>query len=748
MKKILVSVILLGFFFLLPCVLLSGEEMKDEDKAKFGLAQSLNNMENFSKSEEILKELHSKYPGNDSITLEFAKSLGYGKKLNEARPLLEQLERAYPEDENIKSVYATVLEANQQFAEARDRYAELLKKNPSDEKLKLKLAGLSAWMGDYATARKYYEELLSLHPGDNTLKLQMADLVFWARDYEETVRLYGELAIKPETDKKRYENLGYAYLGLGRYNEAVKLYEELCRIYKGEVRYEVDRANALYAAGRVNEAEKEFQTILKEHPEETEVLLRLAEILAARRDYDSAVKLCRDMLAKDPANKEASLYLARILSWQREYKESLNLYYELVTKNPDWVTPYRERARVLGWMRHYQESNDYYRAALEKFSSDNTLKLEANAKSDYYRLFDARAIGDYKKWLEEEPNDLEALFDLGQVYSRQMQWGNARAIYERTLRVMPEHYRAKQALEKVNLYSRSPSVEMGFEFYKALGGQRDVREKYYDFYSSLRTPALFEGLYLSGREDTFIYKFKNPYSVVRQRFGIGAEFYRKPYFWARAGYSYSIYTNHLDNSHNFNEEINVKPLDFLKFHFSHLREDVLDNGETATRGLRRDDFRFRGDFEPDRRLAFGSDYKYSHFTDRNVKNTYGVDVSYKLLHEPTMLKLAYRYEAYGFDKPRDYYFAPHSFHTNKPIIEWKHYLNREELFWGINETYYTLRYAINFDVNHNTGHIIYADFHREWTNRFSTHFEWSKTMYEEKGVYGEDKLVVYAKYYF
>ena len=89
-----------------------------------------------------------------------------------------------------------------------------------------------------------------------------------------------------------------------------------------------------------------------------------------------------------------------------------------------------------------------------------------------------------------------------------------------------------------------------------------------------------------------------------------------------------------------------------------------------------------------------------------------------------------------------------SFHFNKVGLEWRHFLNTEELFWGANDTYYTLRYDVSFEVRGERGHKLYADFHRDWTDRLSTDVEWSRIIYEHSGTYNEDRFLASFKYYF
>ncbi len=733
--------IFLVFFYV------NAEDLADEDKAKFGLAQSLNNTEKFDEAREILSDLYKRYPGDKNIAFEFAKALGYGKAFKESSEIFLKLQEEFPDDENIVRTYATVLEANQKFPEAREEYFRRLKKNPTDEALIMKIADISSWMGDYETAKKYYRELIAKHKGDIALKTKLADVTFWSRDYAEAAALLEEISSTPEGDKERFTNLCYAYLSLNCYDKAVECYQRLVEAYPQDLSSRMGYANALYASGRMDEAEREYKIIIERSPLDADTRIKLAQMFAARQKYEEAIGLLKEVLDKDPDNKTALLWLARVYSWGAYYPEGLAVYDEVIQKYPQWIISRREKARVLGWVRRYKDSIDAYQEIFADIGPDEASRLEMLSKDDFYRRFDRSAIAEYKEWLALEPYDLEGLFDLAQVYSRQMQWENAREMYNRTLQVFPEHFRAKEALNKVDIYSKSPLIDAGFEFYEADSSSRDIDEKYWCFFSGVRMP-LYKDIYFNVRSETFLYYTREFSSLMRERISVGLELVKRPLFWASSGYRASLYTQGIEDSHNFYGDINIKPIDFLLATFSYERKDITDNAQTIKRRLRRDDYKMRALFEPNRRLAFGADYMFSDYTDGNTRGDYGFDGKAVIFYEPRSLSVTYRYEEYGFQRPESYYFTPSSFHTNKVALEWRHFLNKEELFWGSNDTFYTLRYSVNFDVNDQVGHTLYADFHKDWTDRFSTHVEWKKMIYDHQDTYSEDEVLAYIKYYF
>lgn len=745
MKKIILIIPLI-LLFLLSASISYCEEITDDDRARFGIAQSQVNLGRYGEAVKSLQALHQRYPQNSEITLALAQSLGYSLKLDEALDLLEELKKLSPENENIEFTQANILEANQRFTEARNIYLNLLEKNLSDEKIQLRIADVSSWMGDYPTAVNYYNSLLEKNPGDSSLKLKLADTLLWSKDYKRAIELYEQMGVSPQTDRKRYKNLGDAYLETKQYDQALKIYNQLLGLFPEDLGLKITIADALYGAGKIDQAEEMFKEIIVGSPGDIKLMIKVAEILALRHKYDQAIKICEDILAIDPTNNAAKLWLARILSWTKRYDESIELYAEIIENNPEWIIARREKGRVLGWTRQYGKSVEEYRK-IQQTKADKVSEIEMLSKENFYNLFDIGAMRQYESWLSVEPENLEALNDLGQVYAREMRWYDARKVYNDILDITPSHFRAQQALGKVEIYAKSIMLKQGFEWYEADSDSRHVDERYENVFTELEIP-LKENFYLNLSQDSYMLQYADPGWVNRERLNLGVAYYNKPWLWLIANYAYSIYNNRIKDSQNFNEEINIKPFDQALLTISHKREDVLDNGEARKMNLYYDGYRACLAFNLNRRLTLSGDYQYSYYNDQNKKRDYEVEASYILLYEPKFLKLIYSYEEYKFTHAKDYLFTPSSFHANKVGFMWRHFLNKEELFWGINETYYAFKYLYNVDVHGQKGHTIYLDFHHDWNDRLSTYIEWHKQFYEHRKIYSENELMVYLKYYF
>ena len=719
-----------------------------EDRASLGMALSFNNLGQYDKSIPMLQKLHKKYPNDSEIAVELAKAFGFSGNAEKAEEILNSLMMSEPQNRELQLLFANIMEANQQFDKARQQYLDLQQQEPND-KLIIKIAELSSWLKDYPTSIEYYKQALDKSADDRQIHLKLADMYFWSSKYEQAIKYYSISGIGPEKEEKRFENLGYCYLNTKQYLKAIDVFERLSKKAPEKIDFKIALANVYYSRGQIDEALGQFKKIVELEPTNADAVVKLAEIYATKKEYQKAIDICKQFLRTHQGNKKVLLLIARIQSWNKKYQESLNNYDELIKAEPDWLLPRREKARVLGWTRRYRDAIDEYQKAIDSSPDESVVIDEKKAKYGFYNYYDKQALKYYDRWLESEPDNLEALYDMGQVYSRQSKWEDAGKMYRGVLDIFPNHFRAAQALKKVDIYSNRTKFKTGFEFLEADSGGRDIDKRQWNVFASLRKP-LNENYYLTLHQNNTWYNFSRLKQIYRQRFLVKLEYFDKPDFWASANYAHSIFSGQEGVRNTFGGEINFKPSDPWQLVLSHQRREVVDNSFTFANQLYRDDYKIRTIYRPNRRVSLGGDYMWSNYSDGNTRDEYGFDVSYYLFYEPRSLKATYRYEHYGFDRQNATYFTPSSFHCHIFGLQWKHFLNKEELFWGANDTFYTLGYETRFDYSseHEVGHKIKVGFGHDWNDKCTSRVEWSKTIYETSSIYSENSLMFYTAFYF
>jgi tetratricopeptide (TPR) repeat protein len=721
-------------------------KLNNRDRSMLGMAQNLTYLKRYGEAIDIFQKLYNKYPENRDILLDRAIAFGYDMKLAEAREMLNKAEALYPEDKEIKFAYANILEANQQLDEARLKYEKLLELFPEDDEIKLKLADVCVWTKDYVAAERYYTELIAKSPSDMSLKLRLADMFFWSGRYDEAIAIYDQAVIDPALEKKKFKNRCDCYAAAKKYDKALEGLLKLESLYPDDIDIRIDVAYGYYHLGRFEEAQQKMRSAAAAVPEDTKVAMKIAVLLSTFGYNDEAISLCKEAVSRSPHDPDAAICLARLYAWAKRLEEAETVFRQIIAEWPDNITARKELARLVGWQMRYAEALRIYGDAIKELGPDEKTALEMAAKKAYYDDFDIKGIKAYKKWLEAGPDTFEPLFDLGQIYCRQMQWKNAGKLYDGILNDLPLNEMARRIRDKIDLRSRHNQAFSGYHYFAATGASRDAGVRYQGIYGGMTFP-LRDYLYATVLEDMSWFHFIDPSEVNRQRTSIYFDYTNRPWFWNSFGYTLDHYTDKVGTHHSFSEAAGFKPIDQVECVLSFQKSDIYNNGTVLTNDISRKDYRARGVYKPNKRLWFGGDFNYADYSDDNVMRDWGFDASYRLFFEPRSLTLLYRFEEYDYDKQRTYYYSPRSTHFNQFGFELKQYLNKE-IHWGSNDTYCLLRYQVSYEMHDQHCHNIYAGFHRDWNNRFSADINWSKKIYEHQKTYSEDVFGVSANYYF
>jgi len=477
---------------------------------------------------------------------------------------------------------------------------------------------------------------------------------------------------------------------------------------------------------------------------EGEIRALLAEAYIADGDYEKAAAEYKEVLKNDPKNIEARAALADILSWNKKYDEALELYDEIL-KDKEAPEIRLQKARILGWAREYNKSLKEYQRILDN-NYIEVVEVEMQAKKAYWNNRVKHAIKYYKELIKKDSENVEAMFDLSQVYAYQSMWREAIKEYKRILDVSPNHFRAKQGLQKVELISTYLFLESGYEFFEADSQDRANDIKRHTFFSKLRYP-IDDNLQIDTEYKFTNRSFSDFSDVVENEGMIGVSYLESPDWRASGFYNFIEYNKGIDTMHTFGGDFNFRVFDIGVSHFSFERER-LENSSTVIRGnYYSDNYKERLDIDIDKRLRLGLDYLFSNYSDGNYRDEPGIDFLYYVSLEPKRFSVKYRYFYRVFDEQMPEYFSPHSFWTNKVSLNWRHFLNKEEIFFGADDLYYDLGYEIAVDSGDIVSHKFSGEFNWDIGKRLNLNIK-ASVVNSSASVYNDKSIRVKIKYYF
>jgi len=692
------------------------KDAKDAD-TKRRLAEIYIWNKQFSDANKILGALIEQNPSDYKSKILLANSMHYSGDPEKAAALYEEVlsDATIPKDEKLK--YAAELEALSaeshimvsDFTKAAEQYMEILLKDPGNIKAMIGIADILSWQQDYTGSINWHKKVLAIEPDNLQVKQKLADVYIWDKQYGKAEALSRKLG---EEDPKNVK----ALISLGK----ISLY-----------------------AGKYGPAEEFFKDALKMEPENQEAESLLGDRYAYSKRFDKAITIYRNIL-NESSDREVRIKLAQVLSWNQDYNESLDIYNELLNEKCESGLML-EKARVLGWANRYNQAIVQYQKILDKDYSQ-AVYLEKAEKQAYWNSRIRHAIEYCKKLLLESPDNQEVAFDLSQIYSYQRMWQKAIDSYNYILSISPVHFRAKEGLEKTKLISERPSIKSGYEYFEAESLQRDSDIKKSVFLNKLTMPLGYKAQ-LGLEYDLTGRKFKDFESVTENR-GKVSLLYTEGLDWSADGfYDFIDYDRDIKTMQEYGGAFNFRVFDFGRSRISYEKERLENNSTVIRGGYYRNNYMGRVDLDVQRSIKIGADYLYSDYSDGNYKNEPAGDILFYLSFAPKMLTIKYRYFYRDFDDTVTEYFSPKDFYNNTIQAQWRHYLNKEGIFFGADNLYYSLGYVLGVDSEDVVGHTFTADFCWDINKRLQIKAE-GQYVRSSGNVYEDKRAQVYVKHHF
>ncbi|MBU9889240.1 MAG: tetratricopeptide repeat protein [Candidatus Omnitrophica bacterium] len=611
--------------------------------------------------------------------------------------------------EEIRALLGETQMIEGNYPEATRYYREVLKKEPSNFKVRTQLADVLSWQKLYAEALLEYQQALAFRPGDHDIKQKMAAVHLWQKDYNKAEALYDELFMRDPGNAELKVPLAEARLRLGRTREAASLLNE----------------------------------VLAGDPANRDAKVLLADLHGEEKNFREAARLYREILAVRD-DRTVRTKLGDVLSWDRDYDAALKVYDELLTAGEDKEIRL-QKARVLGWARKYREAEKEYEKILSS-GEEERVRAELEAKRFYWRHRVKRAIAAYEALVAEAPQNVEARFDLSQIFAYEGMWREAIDQYRKILTDFAGHFRAQEGLEKAQLVAGHPLLASGYEFFRARSGARDVDIRKNVMSHRLQVPISMRSELELGYELTRR-AFLDRRDLTEHQARLGWNYRRNPDWDAGAFFNLVTYHKGIAPVYEFGGRFAFRTWDIGRMTFSQAQQRLENNSAVIEERLFRNDFKLRQDLDLTKRLSAGGDYTFSYLSDHNRCHEVAADILYFLTLEPKAFSLGYRYAFRNFLKRRDDYFSPQEYSLHTLSLRWKHFLNKEEIFFGANDIFYEAGYDLAFDSTGITSHRISGGFGRDVTKRLQVKGEGQYT-HGSSRIYEDAGAKATVKYFF
>ena len=490
---------------------------------------------------------------------------------------------------------------------------------------------------------------------------------------------------------------------------------------------------------------------------------------------DDVLETSKQIFAQSPTNVRGRLALARAFGTAAQYQAAVKEYDGLIFQDPKYIVPALEKARVLYSDHKYAAACATYdamlpnpeqllllglqkvlprfpalqatlapllagcgeRALAREIARDadatadpvaraclRALMLDGEARAAEIAVIglerDAKGLKDwrnlsavplYTDLIRKDPNSVEALFDVGQVFGELKETHAALGSFSQVLTVDPLNREAAIASERANLELHPRlSESIGYSDQNGFQGLSNV--------ARLTAGSVFTCPYGDENDTVTVgytrvhYIFPGFPSLSGNWLTLGAS--------KQFGPTAQIYG--VTNIEDYESRVTARPTfdlggtwqfcDGYKAGLSAFLNNVMENGESAQQDIFRGGVNLSFDGQLSRFWHVGANYRVAYYSDQNrMDELYGVS-DVLLSMAPCQVKLLFSVDyltytdqtVFAGNNPNSLagaihpYFAPAGYTYSEGRIEWTQWLSRDYFVYS-NQCYCSLQAALGFDDN-------------------------------------------------
>lgn len=732
------------------------KEYPHELRASLGLGRVLRWLKEYGKVESLYKDLINLRPYDLDLRFEYAGFLVQTKRDVEAEREFKKIIDIDPEYLPARFEYARFLGSEEaytaisriqgdynlrwelarrflgahQYSISKSMYASLIEENPLSLEFQMGYLEAMAGEGEIEKAMEGYRALRLKYPNEPSIPIAMARI-----SQKERVSLLKEAHRLDPKNLRTMESLAISLREEGGEEDGLELFLEILKEdpenpnalvwairilnQKGEgerakgllkgylelppesLNQKIELVRRLGYPGRGN-TEKEYlmakgliEDLLKRNPSDPDLNYQFAELLTTYGERKEALLHFERVLIAYPDSPRPLLWKGRVLGWDGYYDESIQYFNRYLSRVPFDHEALREKTRVLGWAGRYGEATMGYERLLE-MGWKREVDLEKRAKQAYWNANWHNATTLYEELIQIEPSNIEALFELGQCYSRIGLNKEAKLMYEKVLRELPGHTQARGAYEFI-LIQDNPYIEPAFTYNSKDGFDKEWEITRADTSLDLGLPEFFKTRLSLGYTHSDLSFQHFPSSET--------EIYRLKLLKRFRGYSISVsykdlyYTETKKERENFGVRIEGRVFDLGNIEFGFDREDFIENINMLRALIYKDRYILKGGFKLGTKTEIGIGGSYGRLSDENEEIHLRGFGSYELTRYPRILKARVDHEYLRYLENEGYpYFSPSNYHNTGLTLSFRHFLNPQD-YYGAKERYYDLRYTIGLDNN-------------------------------------------------
>jgi tetratricopeptide (TPR) repeat protein len=350
--------------------------------------------------------------------------------------------KAFPKDKALYQKRIVELYASANRGPDADRLlASVLKDNPKDNDAIAMRAALALSTGDPQRVNGAANDLQSLvnkTPTNYLLRFNLARALMAKKDYEQTrLQLEEAIRLRPDFIPAR-ELLSRVQISRGDSGGALKAADDLIAIQPGNLQAHLVRSTALLGLGQNDRAKDELNLISKAYPQNVEARFQVGYLAWKQNDFKRSEQIFTELHKSDPKDLRGLIGLVETLASENRISQSIEETNKILDQDPSRNDVRLVLANLLARDRQYDRAIQQYRTLLEKDPNSASTLLRLG---ETYRLKGDlnAAIDAFRRSSQADPGDFTPLVQLGLLMDGTGRSDQAEPIYERILKIRPDH---------------------------------------------------------------------------------------------------------------------------------------------------------------------------------------------------------------------------------------------------------------------------------------------------------------------
>jgi len=331
---------------------------------------------------------------------------------------------------------AKVYIKQQEWVKAKEFLVKAVEVEPDNPEIPYKLGYYiyALQEKDWEKMNQSFDKALAIDPNkiigqEKTVKefVTMARFEFWAEVYNKGGVEYNEYIAAPMDEKD------------AALKKAIATYEVSARIKPDEAKSYTMLATCNHMAGNTDKSENYILKAVALSPDDADVNLTAGQIFMQKQDYEVALPYLKKAVELEPSNTKSIRNLAQVYYDIGQLEKSIQTYEIAIDKETD-----------------REVKADLY------FNLGILYNKVGNLEEAEYHFTNA---------LDENPDDVEAVMGMAQVFENAEKWRKAEKFYRELIAIDPENPDHYRGMSRVLLQQGEPDESLRYlEKAKRLGG--------------------------------------------------------------------------------------------------------------------------------------------------------------------------------------------------------------------------------------------------------------------------------------